>query len=78
MTVWNLYVTPNGGSSGTYANDDFFVYTGTLDRFDLLAKRSLSKPARALVSAVRTIPPLRLLAHMASEGTTVWAVRNRP
>jgi len=37
---------PNGGSSGTYANDDFFVYTGTLDRFDLklLGKREMLVP----------------------------------
>ena len=49
----------------------------TFDRFDLLSTRALPKPARAAVTAVRAIPPLRLFAHMASEGTTVWALRHR-
>jgi hypothetical protein len=36
----------NGGSSGTYTNDDFFVYMGALDRFDvkLLGKREMVVP----------------------------------
>ena len=37
---------PNGGSSGTYTNDDVFVYTGALDRFTLklLGKREMLVP----------------------------------
>ncbi|MGZ8272779.1 MAG: class I SAM-dependent methyltransferase [Burkholderiaceae bacterium] len=50
----------------------------TLDRFDLLSKRTLPTPARVAVGAVRALPPLRVLAHMATDGTTVWALRNRP
>lgn len=36
----------NGGSSGTYANDDYFVHSGALDRFDvkLLGKREMLLP----------------------------------
>ena len=36
----------NGGSSGTYTNDDIFVYSGALDRFDvkLLGKREMLVP----------------------------------
>jgi 2-polyprenyl-6-hydroxyphenyl methylase/3-demethylubiquinone-9 3-methyltransferase len=48
----------------------------TLDRFDLLARRPLPKPARTLVEAVRGDPLLRLVAHMATSGTTVWALRD--
>lgn len=47
----------------------------TLDRFDMLARQSASRAARVVVGAIRMAPPLRLLAHMASEGTTVWAWR---
>jgi len=37
---------PHGGSSGTYFNDDSFVYTGVLERFDvkLLGKREMLVP----------------------------------
>ena len=37
---------PHGGSSGTYLNDDGFVYTGVLERFDvkLLGKREMLVP----------------------------------
>lgn len=37
---------PHGGSSGAYVNDDAFVYTGVLERFDvkLLGKREMLVP----------------------------------
>ena len=37
---------PHGGSSGAYVNDDTFVYTGVLERFDvkLLGKREMLVP----------------------------------
>lgn len=47
----------------------------TLDRFDLLARRPLSRGARLLVEAVRGDPLLRVAAHMATQGTVVWALR---
>ena len=48
----------------------------TLDRFDMLARQPLGARARWAVTMVRALPPLRLLAHIASEGTTVWGVRD--
>lgn len=48
----------------------------TLDRFDMLAKQPLSPVQRAAVNLVRSAAPLRLFAHIASEGTTVWALRS--
>ncbi len=50
----------------------------TLDRFDMLARQPLSSTARGMIAAVRALAPIRLLAHAASEGTTVWAVRPMP
>jgi 2-polyprenyl-6-hydroxyphenyl methylase/3-demethylubiquinone-9 3-methyltransferase len=47
----------------------------TLDRFDLIARRPLGAPARMAIRALRALPPVRLLAHVASPGTTVWAFR---
>ncbi len=47
----------------------------TMDRFDMLAKQSLGPLASALVASVRLLPPIRVLGHMATEGTTVWAIR---
>jgi len=48
----------------------------TMDRFDMLATQPLGGLARAIVTSIRVLPPLRLLGHMATGGTTVWAVRN--
>jgi len=48
----------------------------TMDRFDMLATQPLGGMARSLVTSIRVLPPLRLLAHIATGGTTVWAVRN--
>jgi 2-polyprenyl-6-hydroxyphenyl methylase/3-demethylubiquinone-9 3-methyltransferase len=47
----------------------------TLDRFDLIARRSLAAPQRMAIGALRALPPLRVLAHVASSGTTIWALR---
>ena len=49
----------------------------TMDRFDLLARRPMSRGARLLVDAVRGDPLIRVLAHMATQGTMVWALRDR-
>lgn len=48
----------------------------TLDRFDMLARQPIGGGARAVVAMLRHFPPLRLLGHLASGGTTVWALRN--
>jgi 2-polyprenyl-6-hydroxyphenyl methylase/3-demethylubiquinone-9 3-methyltransferase len=47
----------------------------SLDRFDLIdpAKKSVAK--RIAVSAVRALPPARLLAHMATPSTWILAIR---
>lgn len=47
----------------------------TMDRFDMLARQPLSLPARLAIGATRALPPVRLIAHVLSEGTTVWALR---
>ena len=49
----------------------------TLDRFDLLAQRPLSRGARILVDAVRGNLLLRAFAHMATQGTRLYALRDR-
>lgn len=49
----------------------------TLDRFDVLARQPLSPAKRLAVAAMRALPPLRLLGHMATEGSLVWAIRER-
>jgi 2-polyprenyl-6-hydroxyphenyl methylase/3-demethylubiquinone-9 3-methyltransferase len=48
----------------------------TRDRFDMLAAQPIGGLTRSIVSSIRMLPPLRLLAHMATAGTTVWAVRH--
>jgi 2-polyprenyl-3-methyl-5-hydroxy-6-metoxy-1,4-benzoquinol methylase len=47
----------------------------TLDRFDMLARQPLSAARRLLVTAVRRVPPLNVLAQACTGGTVVWAVR---
>lgn len=47
----------------------------TLDRFDMLARQPLPPAKRALVSALRALPPLRLAAQVCTGGTIVWALR---
>ncbi len=50
----------------------------TLDRFDILSRRPLRPPAEAIVKAIRGFETIRLLAHAASEGTTVWGRKCAP
>jgi ubiquinone/menaquinone biosynthesis C-methylase UbiE len=47
----------------------------TFDRFDILARQDLKTASKWLVSAVRRFVPLRFLAQVATEGTTVWGLK---
>jgi 2-polyprenyl-6-hydroxyphenyl methylase/3-demethylubiquinone-9 3-methyltransferase len=47
----------------------------SLDRFDVLARKPIGASQRARVTAVRTVPGLRLLAHAMTQGTVVWAFK---
>jgi 2-polyprenyl-6-hydroxyphenyl methylase/3-demethylubiquinone-9 3-methyltransferase len=47
----------------------------TLDRFDMLARQPGSAPRRGVLAVIRGLPPVRLLGHAATGGTTVWALR---
>lgn len=47
----------------------------TLDRFDVLSRKPLSPGQRAKIAAVRHVPPVRLLGHVLTEGTIVWALK---
>jgi 2-polyprenyl-6-hydroxyphenyl methylase/3-demethylubiquinone-9 3-methyltransferase len=47
----------------------------TFDRFDVLARQPLGRTQAIVVGAIRSMRLARLLAHMVTEGTTVWAVR---
>lgn len=47
----------------------------TLDRFDMLARQPLRPVARLWIGTLRAVPPLRLLAHIATEGTMLWGLR---
>jgi 2-polyprenyl-6-hydroxyphenyl methylase/3-demethylubiquinone-9 3-methyltransferase len=46
----------------------------TFDRFDMLARQPLSPSASLVVAGLRSLAPLRLLAHAATGGTVVWAL----
>ena len=45
------------------------------DRFDLADTGSMSRIKRLVISAVRAIPPLRFLGHVAQAGTIVFGVK---
>ena len=45
------------------------------DRFDLTDESKKSSAKRAVLSAVRALPPVRLLAHMATPSTWILAIR---
>jgi 2-polyprenyl-6-hydroxyphenyl methylase/3-demethylubiquinone-9 3-methyltransferase len=62
-----------------YELSDWFKSKGfqTLDRFDVLARRPLSVPARLLVKSLQKVSTLRFLGHVMTEGTTVWALRTK-
>jgi SAM-dependent methyltransferase len=79
---------PHWASYARYPAVNWFSYYGlarwfrrrgfsTLDRFDMLARQPLSQGASLAVRLVRGLPPLRLLGHMATDGTTVWALRDQ-
>jgi 2-polyprenyl-6-hydroxyphenyl methylase/3-demethylubiquinone-9 3-methyltransferase len=44
----------------------------TLDRFDVMRRQPRGARVRAVAEAVCRVRPLRWLAHVATEGTTVW------
>ena len=45
------------------------------DRFDVMRTDNKSAPQRAIVATLKALPPLRLLGHMATEGTVIVAQR---
>lgn len=47
----------------------------TLDRFDVMSRQHRSPAARAVAGFACQAAPLRWLAHLATEGTTVWGVK---
>jgi 2-polyprenyl-6-hydroxyphenyl methylase/3-demethylubiquinone-9 3-methyltransferase len=82
----SLTTHPQWANHAKYPAVNWFSYYGlarwlrargfeTLDRFDVLARQPLGRLQTAAVAAVCAMPPMRLLAHVASEGTTVWAFR---
>jgi len=77
---------PEWANHARYPAVNWFSYFGlsrwlrargfrTMDRFDMLATQPMGGFARAVVAAIRSVPPLRVLGHVATEGTTVWALR---
>lgn len=46
-----------------------------MDRFDVLSRRRLEGTSQVTIRAIRALAPLRLLAHVATPGTVVWAFR---
>jgi 2-polyprenyl-6-hydroxyphenyl methylase/3-demethylubiquinone-9 3-methyltransferase len=48
-----------------------------LDRFDVVDLSKKRSPARIIIFAVRTLPVLRWLAHVATQGTTVVAIKKK-
>ncbi len=45
------------------------------DRFDVLARQPLGRMARVALGVIRALPAARWMAHVLTEGTTVWALR---
>lgn len=48
---------------------------GTFDRFDLMDLSKKGPFGRAAVLSIRALPPLKWLAHVATSGTTVLAIK---
>jgi 2-polyprenyl-6-hydroxyphenyl methylase/3-demethylubiquinone-9 3-methyltransferase len=48
------------------------------DRFDMIETEGRGVAARALVSMVRKLAPLRLLGHVATHGTTLFGLKGYP
>jgi 2-polyprenyl-3-methyl-5-hydroxy-6-metoxy-1,4-benzoquinol methylase len=44
------------------------------DRFDIIAMTPRSSVIKALIAATRALPPLRLLGHVLTEGTLIFAL----
>ncbi|MCC7488471.1 MAG: methyltransferase domain-containing protein [Gammaproteobacteria bacterium] len=83
----SLTTHPQWANHARYPAVNWFSYYGlsrwlrargfqTLDRFDVLAQQPLGGLQATVVGAIRALPPARLLAHMATAGTTVWALRD--
>jgi 2-polyprenyl-6-hydroxyphenyl methylase/3-demethylubiquinone-9 3-methyltransferase len=80
---------PQWANHARYPAVHWFTYYGlqkwfaqrnyrTLDRFDVLAKRPLNRWKRKAVNALVRTPALRLLGHITTEGTTLWAFKPGP
>jgi 2-polyprenyl-6-hydroxyphenyl methylase/3-demethylubiquinone-9 3-methyltransferase len=50
----------------------------SLDRFDMIDVAGRGRAARVLVGMVRALPPLRLLGHVATPGTTLFGLKGHP
>jgi 2-polyprenyl-6-hydroxyphenyl methylase/3-demethylubiquinone-9 3-methyltransferase len=48
----------------------------TLDRFDVMSRQHRSPASKVVAGLACGVPPLRWLAHVATEGTTVWGVKS--
>jgi 2-polyprenyl-6-hydroxyphenyl methylase/3-demethylubiquinone-9 3-methyltransferase len=48
-----------------------------LDRFDLIDAENKTRVARFVISCIRSIPPLRFMAHLTSHSTTLLAIKSK-
>lgn len=48
-----------------------------LDRFDMIDASKQAAAARLAIESIRALPPLRLLGHMMTEGTVVFAIKQK-
>jgi 2-polyprenyl-6-hydroxyphenyl methylase/3-demethylubiquinone-9 3-methyltransferase len=49
----------------------------TLDRFDVMRQQHRRLLEGAVATMICRLPPLRWLAHVASEGTVIWGIKRR-
>lgn len=49
-----------------------------LDRFDMIDMRHLRAPLRSVVRAARAMAPARLVGHMLTPGTAIFAIKTKP
>lgn len=61
-----------------YQLRDYLAARGlaSLDRFDVIALASRGPAVRALIGLARALPPLRLLGHVLTEGTLIFALKD--
>ncbi len=52
-----------------------YGFNQAMDRFDVAATKDFGGLKNAILKAIRTVSPLRFLAHVFSEGTTVVCIR---